>query len=115
MDYSTNIQETVTGSTWDPTSLMHYSFKANLIAKPAPYNVDGIRAPTDFSQKDIERAARFYPRDENTNSIKVSSAISAHQIMLPAGIHQIHYRPDKFGFYSFTCPNSTLVISFCCN
>lgn len=55
----------VTGSRWDPKSVMHYGFKASLIAGPPPYNTQGIPFPTKPSKLDEQMARIFYPFSEN--------------------------------------------------
>jgi len=53
----------VEGSHWDPHSIMHYSFDANLILGPSPYNVNGIGINSELSASDKEWAAKLYPSD----------------------------------------------------
>lgn len=51
----------VEGSEWDPASIMHYAFQANMIDAPSPYSNEGVPASYDFSAKDRAWASRFYP------------------------------------------------------
>ena len=53
-------QSTVTGSEWDPDSIMHYAFAAGLIEQPAEYR-DGLRPKPHLSKKDVEQVKHFYP------------------------------------------------------
>ena len=58
----------VSGSEWDPNSIMHYSFGRGMIREPAEYR-DGL-SPTDgLTETDIEEVRKFYPpmntRDES--------------------------------------------------
>lgn len=50
----------VSGSDWDPNSIMHYDFAKGLIAKPDRYR-DGLSPDPGLSPRDIETALRFYP------------------------------------------------------
>lgn len=50
----------VNGSTWDPTSIMQYSFPPGLIIAPKPYD-NGIPETNTLSPMDIEWARRWYP------------------------------------------------------
>ncbi|MFB9466776.1 M12 family metallopeptidase [Streptomyces cinereospinus] len=53
-------QDEVTGSVWDPDSIMQYGFPAGLILEPERYR-DGIDAPLALSAVDKERAQQWYP------------------------------------------------------
>lgn len=53
--------DSVQGSSWDPDSIMHYPFSAEMIAGPAPYNAQGIRPAGGLSQRDISWVRQFYP------------------------------------------------------
>lgn len=53
--------DTVQGSSWDPDSVMHYPFNANLINAPAPYNDNGIKPPGSLSARDASWIKTFYP------------------------------------------------------
>lgn len=50
----------VQGSSWDPDSIMHYSFEAGLIRNPAPYQ-NGLRPAPGLSEKDKQWVREFYP------------------------------------------------------
>lgn len=50
----------VQGSSWDPDSVMHYSFKAGLILKPEKYNA-GLQPAGGLSSRDKEWVKTFYP------------------------------------------------------
>ncbi|WP_298585033.1 M12 family metallopeptidase [uncultured Kocuria sp.] len=50
----------VEGSTWDPDSVMQYSFPEGLIKEPARYQ-PGISPPGGLSAKDQEWVRKFYP------------------------------------------------------
>jgi hypothetical protein len=54
-------QDTVQGSSWDPDSVMHYSFEKGLILEPAKYR-KGITPRGGLSDRDREWIQKFYPR-----------------------------------------------------
>jgi hypothetical protein len=51
---------TVRGSNWDPDSIMHYPFKAGLIARPTRYAV-GLTPAGGLSPSDVTWIKTFYP------------------------------------------------------
>ena len=51
----------VEGSSWDPSSIMHYPFEPGLIARPQPYDANGIGENVQLSANDIAWMRRFYP------------------------------------------------------
>lgn len=50
----------VQGSNWDPDSIMHYAFKAGLIARPERY-AGGLRPAGGLSPRDVAWIRTFYP------------------------------------------------------
>ena len=50
----------VTGSGWDPESVMHYAFEAGLIRRPSKYST-GLRPSGGLSETDKSEALKFYP------------------------------------------------------
>ncbi|WP_283134250.1 matrixin family metalloprotease [Rhizohabitans arisaemae] len=55
-----NTQE-VSGSTWDPNSVMEYSFPPGLILAPEKYRNEGISPPGTISPVDAEYIRQWYP------------------------------------------------------
>ncbi|KUF09219.1 matrixin family metalloprotease [Pseudoponticoccus marisrubri] len=51
----------VTGSDWDPDSIMHYGFAPGLILQPEPYHRTGLRPALGLSETDRAEVRRFYP------------------------------------------------------
>lgn len=74
------------GSNWDPTSVMHYGFPAELISGPSPYNVTGVADPQQLSETDKSTAALFYPfgsaNDLETSRTIVPSATAVRSFAL---------------------------------
>ena len=52
--------DTVTGSRWDPNSIMHYSFEPGLIDRPTRYR-DGLTPAGGLSARDRKWVREFYP------------------------------------------------------
>jgi hypothetical protein len=50
----------VEGSTWDPTSIMEYAFRAGLIIEPEEYRV-GVNPPGTISEVDKQYVLGWYP------------------------------------------------------
>ncbi len=51
----------VDGTSWDPDSIMHYSFPPSLIKKPPQYYTNGLYPAGGLSVKDIAQVRKFYP------------------------------------------------------
>ena len=58
----------VTGSDWDPDSIMHYSFPAGLIQQPPDYAV-GLEPEPGLSETDAGEARQFYPGFEDEDEL----------------------------------------------
>jgi hypothetical protein len=52
--------DTVTGSSWDPNSVMHYPFEAGLILRPERYR-RGLTPRGGLSARDRKWVRHFYP------------------------------------------------------
>lgn len=61
----------VEGSTWDPTSIMHYPFKPGLIKAPPPYDHDGTPENVHLAANDEAWMRRFYPSDGAAPAIEL--------------------------------------------
>jgi hypothetical protein len=93
----------VEGSTWDPDSVMHYSFPAGLIAAPVRY-AQGIRPPGTLSALDREFVARWYPGDTpepetlrpfRSKRLSIGAGEQADLLLTPPGTRR--YRIGTFG------------------
>ena len=51
----------VSGSRWDPDSIMHYGFGPGLIEQPEEYRINGLDPAPGLSPVDISEAKAFYP------------------------------------------------------
>lgn len=79
----------VSGSAWDPNSIMHYAFPSGVIKEPAEY-VGGLTPAPGLSEKDIEFARRFYPTLESQEEPELR-AFESQRILIAAG-GQINFR-----------------------
>jgi hypothetical protein len=61
----------VSGSTWDPNSVMHYPFAGGLIKEPALYR-NGLTPAGGLSDKDKEYVKFFYPPLNQDSYTKIS-------------------------------------------
>lgn len=52
---------TVEGSDWDPTSIMHYPFPPGLMTAPKPYNTQGVGENVAISAQDADWVRHWYP------------------------------------------------------
>jgi len=68
--------DTVQGSSWDPDSIMHYPFKAGLIAEPAKY-ASGLTPAGGLSQRDLTWIRTFYPSIAPAGVRTLTPAVSA--------------------------------------
>ncbi len=64
----------VTGSSWDPDSVMHYPFEAGLIKKPEQYAA-GLNPPGDLSKKDKETVLKFYPAKNAVKDVFIKEKV----------------------------------------
>ncbi|GAA1165249.1 hypothetical protein F4556_006839 [Kitasatospora gansuensis] len=54
-------KQEVTGSTWDPESIMEYPFEPGLIKEPEKYAREGIEGPLSLSAIDKDQVLHWYP------------------------------------------------------
>ena len=54
----------VSGSRWDPNSIMHYQFDKGLILDPARYQTEPLEPQAGLSQRDKDWIRTFYPPPE---------------------------------------------------
>lgn len=62
----------VTGTTWDPDSIMHYPFKKGLMKKPEMYAGKDLNPAGGFSKLDVQYAVSLYPQKNPVKDILVS-------------------------------------------
>ena len=72
----------VTGTSWDPDSIMHYPFEAGLILEPAQYAA-GLTPAGGLSAKDIEWIRKTYPKQ--ASALKVLKPFVSESMKIEAG------------------------------
>lgn len=88
----------VTGSQWDPDSVMHYQFERGMILQPAQYT-NGIFPPGTLSPKDKEYIRTFYPALEDASYKKLTPHQSV-QLNLTAGMQaDFIFEPTESRYY----------------
>lgn len=96
--------DSVQGSSWDPDSIMHYPFKAGLIARPEDYS-GGLTPAGGLSPRDITWIKSFYPEipDSALRSLEPAQSLplnvrngeQANFIFEPAATRK--YKVQTFG------------------
>lgn len=79
----------VSGSDWDPNSIMHYWFPAGVIASPAQYH-DGLDPDPGLAEKDIEWVRKFYPPPEPSAEQELR-AFESQRLQIAPG-EQVNFR-----------------------
>lgn len=79
----------ITGSEWDPNSIMHYGFPAGLIASPAEYS-GGLSPQPGLSERDISFVRQFYPPLAPQTEPELR-AFESQRLLIGAG-EQVNFR-----------------------
>ncbi|MGD1698917.1 M12 family metallopeptidase [Dapis sp. BLCC M229] len=91
----------VEGSDWDPNSIMHYQFQAELINSPAPYNQEGIFPTPGLSIKDKDWLRKFYPVLESNDYIELKPFVSVPLVLSPGEQVNFIVKPNISRSYKF--------------
>lgn len=83
-------QNEVTGSHWDPNSIMEYAFPGGLIVTPAGFE-NGLRPPGDLSQVDKDSILAWYPTLGGAGSLPLLAPFTSVPTVLSPG-QQVDYR-----------------------
>lgn len=92
--------EEVRGFDWDPTSVMHYHFRAGLILKPDHYQTHDLPPPAKLSAKDIEYVRTFYPPISHGGRSVLEPFNSARIILNPMEQLDFSIIPDESRLYT---------------
>ncbi|GII04138.1 M12 family metallopeptidase [Planobispora takensis] len=84
----------VSGSTWDPDSIMEYGFPADLILQPEEYRA-GIRPSLRLSALDREYVLRWYPPLEDDKARQLSPFQSAPLSLRSGEQENFEIRPEE--------------------
>ena len=103
----------LTGSTWDPTSIMEYEFGPGLVIEPAEFKV-GIFPPGILSAVDIKGVTSFYP-DMTDASIVDLKVLQSATITAKSGEQaDFTFTPTvtrKYTFQTFGEMDTVMVVS----
>jgi hypothetical protein len=88
----------VTGSNWDPDSIMHYPFEAGLIKEPQQYAA-GLEPKGGLSARDKTYVLSFYPPNAANQFIDLTP-LQPHRLALRSGEEvSLRIRPAKTAVY----------------
>lgn len=79
----------VSGSDWDPDSIMHYWFPAGVIESPARYQ-DGLNPDPGLAEKDVEWVRKFYPSADPSTEQELKAYASQRLEIAPG--EQVNFR-----------------------
>jgi hypothetical protein len=82
----------VSGTEWDPDSIMHYAFPAGLIERPEQYR-GGLRPAPGLSERDEEAARVFYPAEEASEARELRALESQRLVIAPSQQADFVIRP----------------------
>jgi hypothetical protein len=102
----------VSGSRWDPDSIMHYSFGPGLIDQPARYR-NGLQPADGLSPVDIREAKSFYPAIAKRKDPELK-VFESRRLKLTPG-QQVNFRiaPDytrEYNIQTFGASDSVVVL-----
>jgi hypothetical protein len=89
----------VTGTQWDPNSIMHYAFAAGLIDKPETYR-DGLTPAGGLSQRDVDQVKHFYPPLNDAANAEIKPLRSEPLAIGPAQQKNFVINPDATRDYT---------------
>ncbi|AYN68202.1 hypothetical protein D1013_12870 [Euzebyella marina] len=103
----------VQGSSWDPNSIMHYPFGANMIISPEEYK-DGLRPEDGLSERDIAWVKQFYPKIDKRTFVELK-AFHSEIISINAGDQiNLEFSPEEsrtFTVRTFGNMDTVMVLS----
>ncbi len=92
----------VQGSDWDPNSIMHYSFDADLIEQPAQYR-NGLNPEPGLSDKDKDVIRQFYPPISGTTVLPQLKPFQSERLaLMPGEQKDFAMIPDHSRDYTFS-------------
>lgn len=89
----------VQGSSWDPNSIMHYPFGANMILSPEKYKT-GLSPEAGLSNRDITWVKQFYPKMDKRTFTRLK-AFHSEIISIDAGNQaNMEFIPEESRYYT---------------
>ncbi len=89
----------VQGSSWDPNSIMHYPFGANMIIAPPKYK-DGLSPEDGLSNRDISWVKQFYPKIDKRTFVALKP-FHSEIISINAGNQiNLEFSPEESRYYT---------------
>jgi hypothetical protein len=102
----------VTGTVWDPDSIMHYAFQAGLILQPTQYR-NGLTPAGGLSPRDIAQVKVFYPPHDDSSNTELKPLRSQVVSLSPAQQVNFNVIPTasrKYKFQTFGGADTVLVL-----
>ncbi|MGQ3053164.1 MAG: M12 family metallopeptidase [Roseateles sp.] len=78
-------ETTVEGTTWDPSSVMHYPFGPGLIRQPAQFQTEPLQPPGGLSAHDIAQVRKIYPAQPPVNELRELVLAESRRLQIAAG------------------------------
>jgi hypothetical protein len=106
-------QTEVTGSPWDPDSIMHYDFDPGLIKQPEKFRQSGISPPGKLSPVDKEWARKWYPGEDPTAERKLKPFESAPLSLKPGEQADFVFEPPssrRYQIATFGAADTVMVL-----
>ncbi len=103
----------ITGTTWDPDSVMHYQFAAGLIDVPEKYVTEPLIPAGGLSKHDISAAKGFYPSLESAKEPELVPFQSRQLRLGPGEQANFRLRPGtsrRYRIQTFGASDSVIVL-----
>ena len=91
----------VQGTTWDPDSIMHYSFKKGLIRKPEQFFVNGLQPAGGLSERDKSWVKALYPPTDDAQAPLLRPGLSVLLEIGPGQQRDFRIVPQETRTYEF--------------
>lgn len=103
----------VTGTEWDPNSIMHYSFPPGVIERPEAYRA-GLRPEPGLSERDKQAARAFYPAPEAPEEHELRAFESQRLVIQPSQQMDFVIRPRLTRTYTLQTfgESDTVIVLF---
>lgn len=89
----------VNGSNWDPNSIMHYPFEADLILKPVEFKT-GLQPAGGLSMDDVKFAVTFYPATNPNKDIVITEGVASDIPVKSSEQQNYIFKPTVTKYYT---------------